>query len=192
MWCPSCRDEYEEHVRTCAACGVALVPGDLPPPRELPPIVDRHLGTFHPAVAAEVTDLVERRGVLYTVRRRDEGVEILVDGRWRDDLRTELAMTWTDLLGRLDPAATTGLASAGASAPGWHDAPRGGYVDRAGRLVVEPGEVEEQATDAARVVGPMLLTIGAIAGVIGWYLVESPALVVAGVLLALIGALTPR
>ena len=191
MWCPRCDDEYADHVRLCATCGSRLVPEQGPRPATVP-VADAHLGTFHPSVAHEVTDLLERRRVTYLARRRDEGVDVLVDGRWRDDLRAELAMTWPDLLSRLDPAAALGLRSSGGVAPGWHDAPRGGHVDRVGRLVVEPGEIEEEATDAARVVGPALLTGGLIAAIAGWYLVESSALLVGGILVALLGLLTPR
>ena len=191
MQCPRCHDEYQDHVTQCATCGCALVSDGAPEPVVVEPRT-QHLGRFHPAIVPEITRLLDRRGIHYELRRSDDDVEVMVSGEWRDDLRAELTMTWAELLGRVDPAVAIGLSSGGGSAPGWHDAPRGGYVDRVGRLVVEPGEVEEQETDAARVIGPALLTAGAIAAIAGWYLLDVEALVVIGVLLALIGVLTPR
>jgi len=82
--------------------------------------------------------------------------------------------------------------ASGGSAPGWYDAPRGGHVDRQGRLVVAADEEELREEDAGRFVGPALLTVGAILLVIGWYVLDSAAVMVAGIGLATLGLFTPR
>ncbi len=162
---------------------VEEVPVDVP--------IDARLGRFHPAAAEMISGVLERRAIPYTVLPHDDEVEVLVARSWRDDLRTELAVSWNDLVRGLDEPAASEVRASGGDAPGWFDAPRGGYVDRAGRMVVEVADDDEDA-DAARVVGPVLLTAGAVAVVVGWYLLSSPAVIVAGIALAIVGLLIPR
>jgi len=190
MRCPQCLDDYEDDARMCAECGIPLVPQDALAPAAAVP--DARLGTFHPAVAARVVELLDRRGVAFTVRERDDEVEVVVDRAWRDDLRAELTLTWSELLGRLETDVAADLLAIGGSAPGWYDPPRGGHVDRAGRLVVDVDNTEEEATDASRMIGPALLALGGVMIVMGWQVVGGPAIVVAGIGLALIGLFTPR
>jgi hypothetical protein len=77
----------------------------------------------------------------------------------------------------------------GGRAPGWYDAPQGGHIDRTGKLVVSAVEDDE---DEARVIGPILLTTGAILCVVGWYVLDSGGVLTAGLALALLGLFTPR
>lgn len=194
MRCPSCHDEYEDAVTSCVSCGVPLVPDDaddavdVPSPPAAPAV---RLGTFHPAAVGPVLTLLDARGIPYETRTSDQAVEVLVPYEWRNDVRAELTLTWGELVRRLDEDATLAVLGAGGTTPGWYDAPHGGYVDRAGRLVVavDDDEVED---DAARVVGPALLTIGAILVVLGWWMFDSPAIAVAGVALAILGLVAPR
>ena len=189
MRCPSCQDEYEDGIRTCAGCQVPLVPDDAVP---VPPVpADARLGTFHPVMAERVGELLYRRGLDYRSIARDDAVEVRVDQEWRDDLRAELSLTWGELVRRLDAEVVEQILADGGDAPGWYDPPQGGYVDREGRLVVDVDD-EDQATDAARVIGPALFTVGAIMTVMGWYLADSPALTVAGIALVLFGLFNPR
>jgi hypothetical protein len=190
MRCPSCQDEYEPDVTTCASCGVPLVP-DAAVVAPVPAAVDVRLGTFHPAVTGLVLGVLDRRGVPYDTRTTDRGVEVLVADEWRDDLRAELTMTWGDLVRRLDEDDALAVLGAGGSTPGWVDAPRGGYVDRHGRLVVAV-EDDERDDDAGRVVGPTLLTLGAIIAVLGWWLFDSAPITLAGLALAVLGLVLPR
>jgi hypothetical protein len=194
MRCPSCHDEYEPHVRACAACGVPLVPVDVevPTARPLPGGVDARLGTFHPVAAAAVAELLRRRGIPHEERTLDaDRVEVLVERGWRDDVRAELALTWGELVRSLPEEQVLQVLAAGGPNPGWHDPPRGGHVDRQGRLVVGDDEVDAEE-DAARVVGPALLTVGAILAVVGWYVLGSPAVTLAGAAMAVAGLFTPR
>jgi hypothetical protein len=191
MRCPNCGDEYEDGVLRCADCAVPLVDQDavlepVPPTQD-----DARLGRFHPAVGELIAGMLDRRSIAHTVRVHDDEVEVLVDRSWRDDLRTEFALSWGELVRGLDEAATAELRELGGDAPGWFDAPRGGYVDRTGKMVVEV-EDEDRDADASRVIGPALLAGGVILAITGWYLVSSPGIVVAGLALALVGLLVPR
>lgn len=190
MRCPTCNDEYDEGVLACADCGSELVPDGTPitPPA---PVPDARLGIFHPAVADSVVRLLLRRDVVHRAMPHDDEVEVYVDRRWRDDLRAELTLTWREILRLVDEDRQAEVHAQGGSAPGWYDAPRGGYIDRAGKLVVADDD-DDQATDASRMLGPAFLTVGAILVVGGWYLVSSTALIVAGVGLVILGLFTPR
>jgi hypothetical protein len=194
MRCPSCNDEYEDHVRTCAACGVPLVPdGEVADHDPVAPAAaDARLGTFHPVVAAHVLALLDRRGLAHEERTEDGRVTVLVDRAWRDDVRSELAMSWGDLVRGLPEDEVTTVLAAGGPNPGWYDAPRGGHVDRQGRLVVGVDDDEEAEEDAARVVGPAMLTLGALLVVVGWYVLDSSAVSLAGAALVVLGLFTPR
>lgn len=125
------------------------------------------------------------------MRRHDDAVEVMVDPHWRDDLRTEFALSWDALLGNLEEAAASETRALGGDAPGWFDAPRGGYVDRLGRMVVEVAD-EDREIDSSRVVGPALLACGAVLIVTGWLLVESVSIIAAGIGFALLGLFVPR
>jgi hypothetical protein len=193
MRCPSCRDEYEPHVRTCATCGIPLVPTDAAAPAPTPlPQAGARLGSFHPAVAASILALLDRRGIAHDERTEEGRVTVLVDREWRDDVRAELTITWGDLVRRLPEEEAVEVLAAGGPNPGWYDPPRGGHVDRQGRLVVDVDDGEDAEDDAARVVGPALLTVGALLLVIGWYVLDSGAVSVAGLGLVLLGLFTPR
>lgn len=181
--CPSCDDEHEDDVLVCDTCGRGLsaaVDADR---------TDARLGLFHPLVADRVVELLFRRGVTYGVVERDDDVEVRVDAARRDDLRTELSLDWEDVVRHLDAEDAEEVRATGGSAPGWFDAPRGGYIDRSGRLVVS-SETDEQ--EEARIIGPGMLTAGSILAIVGWFVVDSSALFAAGLALALLGMFTPR
>lgn len=195
MRCPRCHDDYEDGVVLCADCGLELVPEDQVDEHvevAAPPAIDAYLGRFHPAVGERIGELLYRRAIPHTLRTHDDGVEVLVDGSWRDDLRTELVLGWAEIFRSLEEEVADELRAQGGSAPGWYDAPRGGHVDRHGRTVVDLNAEEEADEDASRVIGPVLLTAGAIAAIGGWYLISSPALVVSGIGLVLLGIFLPR
>lgn len=195
MRCPRCHDDYEEGVILCADCGLELVPAEqVGEDVEVaaPPAVDAHLGRFHPAVGERIAELLYRRAIPHTVRTHDDGVEVLVEPAWRDDLRAELVLGWGEVFRSLEEETADEVRALGGSAPGWYDAPRGGHVDRQGRTVVGLNPEEEAEVDRSRVIGPVLLTTGAIAAIGGWYLISSPALVVTGIGLLLLGIFLPR
>ncbi len=178
----------------CADCAVALVDPDHEGEAEVQPAipqVDARLGRFHPPVADLVARVLERRAIAHTMRLHDDAVEVLVDRAWRDDLRTEFAVSWDEMLRGLDDSSVAELRELGGNAPGWFDAPRGGHVDRLGRMVVEVDD-EDRDADESRVVGPALLTGGVVLAGAGWFLLEASGIVAAGILLALLGLLVPR
>jgi hypothetical protein len=192
MRCPNCGDEYEPGVARCADCGVPLIDPDSDVEPVVPPaLVDTRLGRFHPAVGDVIGGVLERRAIPHLLRPTDDEVEVLVEREWRDDLRAEFAVSWNELLRGLDEQRSEEVRTLGGSAPGWFDAPRGGYVDRAGRMVVVGDEDDDEA-DQARMIGPALLTMGAITIVVGWLVVSSPGLVIAGIAMAIAGVFTPR
>lgn len=187
--CPRCHDEYRADVTVCATCGVALVSDDTP----LPPRVDALLGTFHPLAATPVVQLLERRGVEYDALHSDDArVEVVVDREWRDDLRAELAMSWSGLLQHLEPEQRREVLAAGGRQPGWFDAPQGAWVDRQGRLQVDPTPAEEAEADAQRIIGPSLAALGALLLLFGWWTGGSELAVVVGIAAVIIGVLLPR
>jgi hypothetical protein len=193
MRCPSCHDEYEPDVRSCATCGIPLVPTDAPAEAGAPlPRADARLGTFHPAVAATISSLLEGRGIAHDELTEEGRVTLLIDRDWRDDVRAELTITWGDLVRRLPEEQVVEVLGAGGPNPGWFDPPRGGYVDRQGRLVVDVDDGEDAEDDAARVLGPALLTLGAVLLVVGWYVMDSGAIAVTGLGLVLLGLFMPR
>jgi hypothetical protein len=192
--CPECQDDHEDTALVCGSCGVPLAeadPAGVIVGSAAVPVTsaDARLGTFHPAVAQRIAELLYRRAIAHTVVERDDATEVRIDVDWRDDLRTELTLTWNEIVGRLDPEVAEQVRASGGRAPGWYDAPQGGHIDRAGKLVVSA--VEDDA-DEARVVGPILLTSGAILGVVGWYVLDSAAVLTAGLALALLGLFSPR
>lgn len=187
--CPNCHDEYEDGVATCASCHVPLLPDGA----ALPPRVDRLLGTFHPLVVGRVTGLLSRRGISHdTVAVEEDRIEVIVDRTWRDDVRAELTVNWTDIVTGLDPDDMYRVLAAGGAQPGWYDAPTTAWVDRDGRLQVDPGEDEEALEDARRLWGPTLVVIGIVVGLFGWYGERSAILLLLGGAVAVTGLLMPR
>lgn len=192
--CPRCQDDHEDEALVCGSCGVALREIDasglmLAGPALPVSTAEARLGTFHPAVAERVAELLYRRAIAHSVVERDDATEVRIDLDWRDDLRTELTLTWSEVVSKLDPEMAEEVRAAGGRAPGWYDAPQGGHIDRTGKLVVSA--VEDDAEEA-RVIGPLLLTTGAILGVVGWYVLDSGGVLTAGLALALLGLFTPR
>jgi hypothetical protein len=165
MRCPVCRDEFEPDVDRCAECDVDLVAADVP----LPPRVDALLGTFHPAVAERILELVSHRRIAADAVPAGDRVEIIVDRDWRDDLRAEFVLRWSELIGRLPEEERLEVGALGGSHPGWFDPPQGAWIDRQGRLQVDPTEDEVAEDEARRVVGPALISIGVVLLLYGWY-----------------------
>lgn len=191
MHCPRCQAEYEPEVVRCADCGLDLVADGqiVAPPDERP---HAGLGVFHPVMAARVGALLAERGIAHEVVDTDGGRRVMIDPDWRDEVRSELALQWSGIVASLPEDDVVEVLASGGSAPGWYDPPRGGYVDRAGRLVVDAGADEEAAEDASRVAGPALLTAGAILAIAGWYVFDSSAVALVGVALLVLGLFTPR
>jgi hypothetical protein len=187
MRCPTCLDEYEPHVRRCAACGVALVPEGAPTTAPRP---DARLGRFDPTVADAVLSLLDERELARETVTRDGAIEVLVAGDRRDDLRTELALTWDEVVRRLPEEQVGRVVALGGQSPGWLDPPRGGWVDRQGRMVVDAADDEE--ADRARTIGPTLAVAGGVLLLLSWYAGLGQGLVFAGIGLALVGLLLPR
>lgn len=203
MRCPTCNDEYERDVRDCARCRTPLVPAAAPAtstttgPVTAEQALDTgdpqiHLGRFHPAVAERITAVLAHRRIGHRILPSDDHVTVHIDASWRDDVRTELMLTWAELVRRLEPEVITEVLALGGSTPGWFDAPRGGHIDRAGRLVVDAGDGEDRELDGARVLGPSLLTVGAILIVLGWQVTGSDLLVVLGLGMVVLGLFLPR
>jgi hypothetical protein len=185
MRCPRCRDEYEPEVATCATCGIPLLAaGEHAPPR-----ADVRLGRFHPAVADHLVKLLTHRGIAHRRIDRDDDVELLIDEAWRDDMRAELAMTWARIVHGLPEEQTLTVLGLGGASPGWFDAPRGGWVDRSDRLVVDRGEDDREPV---RLAGPTMAILGAVLLLLGWYTGASDLVIVTGVGLTIVGLLLPR
>lgn len=187
MRCPRCLDEYEPDVATCATCGETLVPDGV----TIAPRADALLGRFHPAVAERLEGVLAHRRIAHRRVDRDDDTELYVDRDWRDDLRAELALTWAQIVHRLPEESAVQVLALGGASPGWYDAPRGGWVDRSGKLVVEPAEPEVEA-DSARLAGPAMATIGAILLLLGWFVGAEPLVMVSGISLLVVGLLLPR
>jgi hypothetical protein len=191
--CPECQDDHEDDAVLCGSCGVVLHEVDdsglaIGTP-VLPIASDVRLGTFHPAVAERIAELLYRRAIGHTVVERDDAAEVRIDADWRDDLRAELTLTWSEMMTHLDPEVAEEVRAGGGRSPGWYDAPQGGYIDRAGKLVVSAVEDDD---DEARVIGPILLTTGAILAVVGWWVIDSGGLLTVGLALLILGAFTPK
>jgi hypothetical protein len=186
--CPSCGDEFHDDVESCPACRVPLAREGEP---VLPPL-DALLGTFHPIVAQRVVGLLGRRNLRHDVMPLDDRVEILMDRDRRDELRAELSLAWTDLMGQLPHDDLFEVLAAGAPQPGWFDPPQGAWVDREGKVQVEGSADEAAERDARRVVGPSLAVIGLVLGLFGWYAGGSAALAVVGIGMVVLGVMLPR
>lgn len=185
MHCPRCHDEFEPHVTWCGSCGVDLVPEGAEPP---PPPPDAPLGLFHPAVARELERLLAERGVPCETVTREGDVELVVPRDERDDLRTEVTMTWDDVLDGLEEEQVDDVQRRGGDYPGWIDSPVGGWVDREGRLIVDGDDTGSQP----RTIGPTLAVAGAVLLLLAWWAGLGSALVVLGVAMVLLGLLLPR
>ncbi|MFW5933621.1 MAG: hypothetical protein ACOCT8_02705 [Actinomycetota bacterium] len=170
----------EAGLRARSAAGASRVPDA---PQEV------RLGLFDPAVVGPVTARLERAGVAHTTVEHDGSVELRIDRGERDDVRSELAINWDEVVAELEEEQREHLDHEG-PAPGWLDAPRGGHIDRAGRLVVDADDTEEW--ESSRVLGPGLLVGGAAIGLLGWLLVDSGALITLGIAMVAIGVFIPR
>jgi hypothetical protein len=163
----------------------------VPPGVRVAPRADALLGRFHPLMADRLEGMLVHRKVTHRRVDRDDDVELYVDPASRDDLRAELSLTWAQLVHRLPEDEIVEVLALGGAAPGWHDAPRGGWVDRAGKLVVDAEDQEVEA-DTARLAGPAMVTIGTVLLLLGWYVGADAVIVLAGVALLIFGLLLPR
>ncbi len=214
MRCPSCLDEYEPHIERCASCRVPLASdedieaaeGDLETGEDAPsnglrarsaagasrvPDAPREvrLGTFDPVVAPAVQRRLDEDGHAYTVVDHDDHVEVRIDRDERDAVRGKLTVDWEELVEDLDEEVFDQLG--GGAAPGWFDAPQGGYIDRDGNLVVDRHDGDDEF-ESSRVLGPGMLVAGLAVGVLGWWLLESGPLLVLGIIMVVIGLFSPR
>ncbi|MBW3618723.1 MAG: hypothetical protein KY461_00625 [Actinobacteria bacterium] len=190
MRCPQCHDEYEPDVRRCADCDVPLLSAGTP----LPPRVDALLGTFHPVLAERILALTAHRGIAADAVPAGERVEVIVDREWRDELRAELVVSWSELVVRLPDEERAAVRALGGPQPGWYDPPRGAWIDRQGRLQVDPTDEEVEEDDARRALGPALVGIGTVLLLFAWYDGGSSraAAVVLGLALIAVGLFVPR
>lgn len=184
MRCPTCDRTFDDGDAVCPTCRVLLEPDDDGIARA----ATARLGIFHPEIAGRVTELLMRRAIEHRLIMRDDDAEVLVDATQRDDLRTQLALNWTEVIGVLDDDVRGALIAAApdGAPPGWHDAPRGGHIDRSGRLVVDTGD------DEVRTIGPAMAVSGLILAIVGWFAMDSGLVATVGLALAVGGALTPR
>ena len=213
MRCPSCLDEYEPHIERCATCRVPLASdedieaagGDVTADEDVPsglrarsaagasrvPDAPREvrLGTFEPVVAPAVRRRLDEDGHDYTVVEHDDHVEVLIDRDERDAVRGKLTVDWEELVEDLDEEVFERLG--GGAAPGWFDAPQGGYIDRDGNLVVDRHDGDDEF-ESSRVLGPGMLVAGAAVGILGFWLLESGPLLVLGIIMVVIGLFSPR
>lgn len=120
-------------------------------------------------------------------------VTIRVQPEYRDDLRSELAVNWSDIIGRLPADEMYAVLAAGGTQAGWFDGPTGAWVDRQGRIQVEAAE-DELASDADRMLGPSLAVIGAILVIFGLWAGGSSKelIVIVGAGLLATGLFLPR
>lgn len=187
--CPQCHDEYTDDVGVCSTCGTGLVADG----EELPPRVDRRLGTFHPLIVERITAMLERRGIAHqALPAGEDRVEVVVDRDFRDDLRAELAVNWDGIVASLDIDERTEVVATRAHQAGWFDAPTSAWVDREGRVQVDSGPDEDDLADASRLWGPTLVVLGIVIGLFGWYGTSSTVLLVAGLAMAGVGMFLPR
>lgn len=168
------------------------VPGPAPHAAGRPARPPTHLlGRFHPAVADAVSDWLTSLRVPHERLTAPDTVEVRIRGGDPERLRAELVLVWSELIRSLDPeVAFQLLADEGDRAvPGWRDAPRGAWVDRDGELRVEA----EDAT-SVRTVGPALVVVGVLMALLGWFAETqlSPLLLVAGIATTIGGLLLPR
>lgn len=186
MRCPSCNDDFEPHMTWCGSCNVELLPEGVAPP---PPTPDAHLGRFHAAVADELARMLSDEGVPYETVTRDGEVELVVPGAERNRLRTEVSMSWPEVIDALPQEQAEQVRSSGGQYPGWADPPLGGWVDRDGHLVVD---LDEEPDESVRTIGPMLAVIGAGLLLLTWWADLGLGGGFAGIFLVLIGLLLPR
>lgn len=186
MHCPTCGDEYRSDLLLCSDCGVALVPEHAGPTLQ-------RLGRFHPELVAAVVGVAGRRSDRVETITRDDGVDVLVEGAARDELRAELVLTWERLLAGLDGEALAELRRRADDLPGWLDPPESLWVDRAGTL--QAGWTREEIADQERSLGPALMAIGGLLLVTAWYVGDDSLRLTAavfGVGILLFGWFMPR
>ena len=183
--CPRCGDERSSDAVTCSTCG------EPAPPVE-PPRADALLGRFHPLVVERLERLLTHRGIDHERHVRDHDVELRVDATYRDDLRAELVSSWAQIVHTLPEDRAMEVLASGGAAPGWFDAPAGGWVDRAGRLVVEPSADDPTALSTPRMTGPVMAGFGLLLLLLGWFTGAGDAVMMVGGALTVIGMLVPR
>ncbi len=192
MRCPSCGDEFEDHVTRCPDCLVDLQRSSEVEVR--PPTADALLGRFHPHMATRIVQLLQHRRVLHDPIDLGDVVEILVSREFRDDLRSELVVNWSEFIHRLPTDEKFEVLEGGGDLPGWMDAPSGVWIDREGRLQVADSAEAELEADARRTIGPGLAVAGLIALLLGWYIQGGidDLLIVGGIAAVIVGVLLPR
>lgn len=153
---------------------------------------DALLGRFHPLVAERLERLLAQRGIAHARTPREHDVELRVAPSTRDDLRAELSITWSQIVGALPEDRALEVLASGGAAPGWFDAPAGGWVDRAGRLVVEPSADDPTALGPPRTLGPLIGGIGALMLLLGWFTGAGDGVLLAGAVALVVGMLLPR
>ncbi len=192
MQCPRCGDEYVDGVLRCPDCDRELV-ADGTVPAQLPDVA---LGTFHPQVAALVSQLLARQGIAHHHEVIDPdpngAVLLLVDERNRDAVRGELVAKWASVIGAIhgDVLFEILKSSGSGGLPGWRDAPSSVWVDRDGKFNVEDAE-QASFDDATRVVGPSLAALGGIMLVFGWYANTGAGVLVIAALAIVVGLFLP-
>lgn len=190
--CPVCRDDFEDDVRVCPTHDEVLVPRSALPP---PPVGEAQLGLFHPTVVLLVQRWLQANQTRFrTVEVDDLRVEVRVPEDVRDDLRATLTLNWADFVRALEPDARQHLVDDGAVGdhPGWHDAPRGAWVDDNGRLRVEPSPDEVATQDASRTIGPGLVIAGIVVLLLAWVTGFDAGPVLLGGSAIVLGLLLPR
>ena len=205
MRCVRCGEPHPAESLRCRACGAPVDPdpsvgtggtGDATDGGDGPEVVavelDALLGRFHPVIADRLQRLLANRGIAHVRHQRDHDVELRVATTTRDALRAELAVTWSQIVGALPEADAVEVLASGGAAPGWFDAPAGGWVDRAGRLVVEPSADDPTAAGPPRTVGPLVAGIGALLLLLGWFNGAGDGVLLAGAAAIGLGILLPR
>lgn len=190
--CPVCRDDFEDDVRVCPTHGEVLVARNQLPPR---PVGDAQLGLFHPLLVLLVQRwLTANQTQFRTVEVDDHRVELRVPADVRDDLRASLTLNWSGFVRALEPEARQQLVDDGATGdhPGWHDAPRGAWIDDDGRLRVEASPEEEAVADASRTIGPALVIAGIVVLLLSWVTGFDAGPVLLGGGAIVLGLLLPR
>lgn len=211
MRCVRCGEPHPAESLRCRACGAPVDPdpsldrdghptaargaedADGPGGGEAVAIeLEALLGRFHPVVAARLQRLLSERGIAHARHERAHDVELRVASATRDALRAELAVNWSQIVGTLPEEQAVEVLASGGAAPGWFDAPAGGWVDRAGRLVVDPSEHDPTAAGPPRTVGPLLAGVGALVLLLGWFNGAGDGVLLVGAAAIGLGILLPR
>lgn len=208
MRCVRCGEPHPAESLRCRACGAPVDPDPSvgrdghvvggPGPQddtdaEVVAIeLQALLGRFHPVIAARLQRLLTDRGIDHLRHERPHDVELRVASATRDALRAELSVNWSQIVGALPEDQAVEVLASGGAAPGWFDAPAGGWVDRAGRLVVDPSEHDPTAAGPPRTVGPLVAGIGALVLLLGWFNGAGDGVLLVGAAAIGLGILLPR